>query len=82
MFDNSQLLPPKEHIAVSGNTTAVSRYATKPTSLPANENVKFYLRERPGIHCIIRGWVGPMAGLDGYGKRRLHRNSMPGPSSP
>jgi hypothetical protein len=24
---------------------------------------------RPGTHCI-GGWVGPMAGLDGYGKSR------------
>jgi hypothetical protein len=27
----------------------------------------FYPRERPGTHCI-GGWVGPRAGLDGYGK--------------
>jgi hypothetical protein len=26
-----------------------------------------YPRERPGTHCI-GGWVGPMAGLDEYGK--------------
>ena len=38
-------------------------------------------RERPGTHCI-RGWVGPRAGLDGCGKSRLYRNSIPGPSSP
>jgi hypothetical protein len=23
--------------------------------------------KRPGTHCL-RGWVGPRAGLDGYGK--------------
>ena len=31
-----------------------------------------------GIHRI-GGWVGPRAGLDGCGKTRLHRNSIPGP---
>ena len=38
-------------------------------------------RERPGTHCI-GGWVGPRAGLDGCGKSRPHRDSIPGPSSP
>ena len=28
------------------------------------------LPERPGAHCI-EDWVGPSAGLDGYGKSRL-----------
>jgi hypothetical protein len=37
--------------------------------------------ERPGTHCL-GGWVGPRAGLDGCGKSRLHRDSIPGPSSP
>ena len=47
-----------------------------------------YSRERPGTHCI-GGWVGPMAGLDGYGKSRspdcparsesLYRLSYAGP---
>ena len=40
-----------------------------------------YPRERPGTHCI-GGWVGPSAGLDGRGKSRPHRDSIPGPSSP
>ena len=26
--------------------------------------------------------MGPMAGLEGYGKSRPHRHSVPGPSSP
>jgi len=26
-----------------------------------------YPRERPGTHCIA-GWMGPWAGLDGWGK--------------
>jgi len=39
-----------------------------------------YPRERPGIHCI-GGWVGPRAGLDGCGKSRPDRDSMPGQSS-
>ena len=38
-----------------------------------------YPRGRPGIHCI-GGWVGPRAGLDGCGKSRPHRDSIPGPS--
>ena len=29
-----------------------------------------YFRERPGTHCT-GGWVGPTAGLDGFGKSRL-----------
>ena len=36
--------------------------------------------ERPGTHCI-GGWVGPRAGLDGCGKSRPHRDSIPEPSS-
>jgi hypothetical protein len=31
---------------------------------------------------FIGGWVGPRAGLDGWGKSRLHRDSIPEPSSP
>ena len=31
-----------------------------------------------GTHCI-GGWVGPRAGLDGYGKARPHWDSIPGP---
>ena len=40
-----------------------------------------YPREIPGTHCT-GGWVGPRAGLDGWGKSSLHRDSIPGPSSP
>ena len=40
-----------------------------------------YSRERPGTHCT-GGWVGRRAGLDGCGKSRPHRDSIPGPSSP
>jgi hypothetical protein len=39
------------------------------------------LGKRPGAHCI-GGWVGPRSGLDGCGKSRLQRDSIPGPSSP
>jgi hypothetical protein len=35
----------------------------------------------PGAHNI-RGSVGPRAGLDGCGKSRAQRDSIPGPSSP
>jgi hypothetical protein len=36
---------------------------------------------RPGTHCT-GGWVGPRAGVDGWGKYRPHWDSIPGPSSP
>ena len=35
----------------------------------------------PGTHCT-GGWVDPRAGLDRFRKSRLHRDSIPGPSSP
>jgi hypothetical protein len=37
--------------------------------------------KRPGTHRL-GGWVNPRAGLDGCGKSRPHRDSIPGPSSP
>jgi len=37
--------------------------------------------KRSGTHCT-GGWVGPRAGLDGCGKSRHHRDSIPRPSSP
>jgi hypothetical protein len=40
----------------------------------------FYSRDKTGTHCI-RGWVGPRAGLDGCGKSRTHRDSIPRPSA-
>ena len=40
-----------------------------------------YPQERPGADCT-GGWVDPRAGLDGCGKSRPHRDSIPGPSSP
>jgi len=40
-----------------------------------------YPWERPGTHCI-GGWVGPREGLDWCGKSRVHRDSIPGRSSP
>jgi hypothetical protein len=33
-----------------------------------------------GTHCV-GGWVGPRAGLDGWGKFRLLRDEITGPSS-
>jgi len=39
-----------------------------------------YPRERPGSRCK-GGWVCPRAGLDGCGKRRPYRDSIPVPSS-
>ena len=44
-----------------------------------NAPAAFTPGERPGIHCT-GGWVGHMAGLDGCGKSRLHRDSIPGPN--
>ena len=40
-----------------------------------------YPRERPGTHCT-GGWVSPRPGLGRCGKSRLHRDSIPGSSSP
>jgi hypothetical protein len=40
-----------------------------------------YPQERPVTPCI-GGWVGSRAGLDGCGRSRLHRDSIPGPSRP
>ena len=37
--------------------------------------------ERSGTHCT-GGWVGHRAGLDGSGKFRYHRDSIPRQSSP
>jgi hypothetical protein len=37
--------------------------------------------KRPGNHCI-GVWVGPRAGLDGCGKSRPHRDSIPRTFSP
>ena len=37
--------------------------------------------KRAGTHCT-GGWVGLRAGLDGCGKYRPHRDSIPAPSSP
>ena len=34
--------------------------------------------KRQGIHCT-GGWVGPRAGMDGWGKYRPHRDSIPRP---
>ena len=44
-----------------------------PAALPAEK--------RPGTRCT-GGWVGPRAGLDGCGKFRPHRNSIPEPPHP
>ena len=38
-------------------------------------------RKRLGTHCI-RDWVGPRASLDGRGKSRSYRDSIPITSSP
>jgi hypothetical protein len=37
--------------------------------------------KRHGTHCT-GGWVGTRAGMDGCGKSRLHRDSIPGTSGP
>ena len=47
------------------------RYA--PAALPPGK--------RQGTYCI-GDWVGLRDGLDGCGKSRLHRYSIPGPSGP
>ena len=42
---------------------------------------RFYPKEKPVTHCI-GGRVGPRVGLDGCGKPRPHRYSIPGRCSP
>jgi hypothetical protein len=42
---------------------------------------RFTPGQRPSTHFTL-GWVGPRAGLEGCGKSRPYRNSIPGPSSP
>jgi hypothetical protein len=37
--------------------------------------------ERTGTHCV-GGWLGLRAGLNGCGKSRPHRDSIPEPYSP
>jgi len=37
--------------------------------------------KKAGTHCT-GGWVGPRDGLDGCGKSRPRRDSIPGPSTP
>jgi hypothetical protein len=44
-----------------------------PANLPPGKN--------SGTHCI-GGWLGPKAGLNGCGKSRLHRDSIPGAVQP
>jgi hypothetical protein len=39
-------------------------------------------QERTGTHCTGDWGGGPRAGLDGCGKFRPQRDSIPGPSSP
>jgi len=38
-------------------------------------------QERNGTHCV-GGWVGAIAGMEGCVNSRLHRDLIPGPSSP
>jgi len=56
------------------------RLCTGRTVRMGSRGIAFYLRERPGTHCT-GGWVGLRAGLDRCRKSRLHRDSIPGPSS-
>jgi len=37
--------------------------------------------KKSGIHCT-GNWVGIVAGLDGCGKSRFYRDSIPGPPNP
>ena len=58
--------PPPPQYATGGQRHA-------PAALPPGK--------RPGAHRI-GGWVGPKACLDGCGKSRPDRDSIPGPSIP
>jgi len=54
-----------------------ARWGGCSTSSPS----RFTPRERTGTYCR-EGWVGPRTPLDGYGKPRAHRDSIPGTSNP
>jgi hypothetical protein len=43
---------------------------------------RFAPRKEPVPIHPIGGWMGVRTGLNGYGKYRHHRDSIPGPSSP
>jgi hypothetical protein len=58
-----------------------SKKAQTPSFMKRHAPAALPQRKRSGTHCI-GGWVGPRAGMDRCGKRRPHRDSIPGPSSP
>ena len=60
-------------LSLTSALDGVSGQRHAPAALPPGK--------RPGTHCI-GGWVGPRSGLDGCGKSRPHRDSIPGSSSP
>jgi hypothetical protein len=68
-----QILP--RHVSVLLDLGARRGWVVSTTPRP------LYSRKKPGTHCT-GGWVGSRAGLDVYEKSRLHRDSIPGPSSP
>ena len=41
-----------------------------------------YTPRQENLYYCTGGWVGFRVGLDGCGKTRPHRHSIPGPSSP
>ena len=55
----------------------------RPYSLSSKLDGAQWLRPRLGRFTLgTGGWVGPRAGVEGCGRFRTHRDSIPGPSSP
>ena len=55
--------------------------STLPLTSALNEGGHFNSGSRPNSHLQEAVWM-PGAGLDGCGKSRLHRDSIPGQSNP
>ena len=55
------------------------RYTSTLSLTPAPDGVGGQIH---ALAALPPGWMGPSAGLDGCGKSRPHRDSIPGPSNP
>ena len=68
-------LPDRTALWVSLSRPTISRHYNG-VSGQQHAPAALYPRERPGTH-FTGGWVGPSAGLDGCGKSRPQRDSIP-----
>jgi hypothetical protein len=63
------------------STLSLSRALCKGVTSTPSPGPIYPKGKTPGTHCT-GGWVGHKAGLDGRGKSRLHRDSIPEPFGP